>query len=66
MLARILNGRDNLANNGSLAISFFHDGFGGTATNGDASMASGASDAGTASNNFYTMQLVPVDAAAVI
>jgi len=35
----IVNGAGLLANNGSQAIAFFPDGFGGTATDGDASLA---------------------------
>ncbi len=58
---RIVNGAGNLANNGVMAIAFFPDGFGGTATDGDASLSTGAANAGLADENFYAVQWVIAD-----
>lgn len=41
VIPTIVNGSGNLADNGSLSISFFPDGFDGTASDGDASLGTG-------------------------
>ena len=60
-LARIVNGAGNLADNGSLSISFFPDGFGGTAGDGDASLGTGLGG-GFASDDFYAVLWTPTEA----
>lgn len=61
LLPIIVNGAGNLADNGAQAIAFFPDGFDGSALDGDAMLATGAS--GTlASENFYAVQWVAATA----
>jgi hypothetical protein len=66
----IYNGAGNLANNGSLAIAFFPDGYGGTASDGDASLALGAPGGGLADDEFYAVkweaQAVPEPASLLV
>lgn len=54
----IVNGGGNLADNGSLSIAFFPDGFSGTASDGDASLSTGPSG-GFAGTAFYAVKWVP-------
>lgn len=58
LLPLIVNGAGNLADNGLQAIAFFPDGFDGTASDGDASLAIGPSG-GLADTSFYAVQWVP-------
>ncbi len=53
----IVNGAGNIADNGLEAIAFFPDGFGGTALDGDASLAVGPSGS-LAQTSFYAVQWV--------
>lgn len=59
----IVNGSGNLADNGILSISFFPDGFDGTASDGDASLGTGPGGQ-FADDDFYAVQWV-VGAASV-
>jgi hypothetical protein len=52
----IVNGAGNLANNLSLAIAFFPDGYSGTAVDGDASLSLGGPNAGLADESFYAVR----------
>jgi hypothetical protein len=52
------NGAGNLADNGSQAISLFPDGFGGTASDGDASLAIGPSGS-LADTSFFDVRWTP-------
>lgn len=63
LLPSIVNGVGLLADNGSQSVAFFPDGFGGTATDGDASLA--FNPAGGFDNDafdFYAVQWVPAGA----
>ncbi|MBU3021294.1 PEP-CTERM sorting domain-containing protein [Aestuariibacter sp. A3R04] len=51
----IVNGAGNLADNGMTAIAFFPDGFDGTAFDGDASLATGASGS-LADSDFFAVK----------
>lgn len=64
LIPSIVNGGGNLANNGIQAIAFFPDGYNGTASDGDASLAVGAANGGLADESFYAVQWV-VGAASV-
>ncbi len=55
LTAVIVNGVGNLADNGTMAIAFFPDGFGGTATDGDASFSTGPSGS-LANTSFYSVR----------
>jgi len=57
ILPVIVNGAGNLADNGVQAIAFFPDGYDGTALDGDASLAIGASGS-LADESFYAVQWV--------
>ena len=63
-LPRIVNGGGNLADNGLQSISFFPDGFDGTALDGDASLGIGPGG-GFANEDFYAVQWVPGAAGSV-
>ncbi len=57
LIPRIVNGAGNLADNGVQAISFFPDGYDGTALDGDASLGIGPSGA-LANTSFFAVRWV--------
>ena len=61
LLPIIVDGSGNLADNGVQAIAFHPDGFDGSALDGDAMLATGASG-GLAGDNFYAVQWVAATA----
>ena len=58
LIPSIVNGAGYLADNGVWDIAFFPDGYGGTAFDGDASLATGPSGGVLADLDFYAVQWV--------